>query len=493
MAQPEPVQSVASVVSEPPRPKVKVDVNERSLAEYILSLDGTVTIEDSTDSRLFISRADQLPQVCRVVQVGLSGSAKVHDESFAKLAELKAIEKRWLGQTAITNTSLKLIGSLATLESLNVEETKITESGLPHIARLTNLRDLRLDVPLSDAGLAELKPLRQLKQFSFVGGKVTDFGLGLVCETFPELTHVVTDQIAVTDAGLAALSKFSRPQRLHRPIRRREVAFWNRTLESDTSVPQEGVAKLPLNRSRGIFEKLLKNVEKRVGNGFASVSNSLPRSRLSQRRLAGTTVSPDFRSRSMNRLIHPALCLAALICFVHPSISEAQTFRGTAKVELFIYDFMLTPIGVYTFNMPVEVTLSKPYSLGNQWENNTYHFTMGSTSKGNFGNFLITSAVVPQTKYLAGCWTSQVDSKMGYVSGSLRDNQASIAAASNLFWVPTQLYPNSSTWIAKPMAMADEGKTAIFFATSGNKRAAIVQGNVTDSYGTFRITISASR
>ena len=193
VAQPEPVQSVASVVSEPPRPKVKVDVNERSLAEYILSLDGTVTIEDSTDSRLFISRADQLPQVCRVVQVGLSGSAKVHDESFAKLAELKAIEKRWLGQTAITNTSLKLIRSLATLESLNVEETKITESGLPHIARLTNLRDLRLDVPLSDAGLAELKPLRQLKQFSFVGGKVTDFGLGLVCETFPELTHVVTD------------------------------------------------------------------------------------------------------------------------------------------------------------------------------------------------------------------------------------------------------------------------------------------------------------
>lgn len=70
-----------------------------------------------------------------------------------------------LGDSQVTDESLKLIGRMPELERLHLEKTAVTDAGLAHLAGLTNLEYLNLyETKITDAGLAPLHGLPKLRK-----------------------------------------------------------------------------------------------------------------------------------------------------------------------------------------------------------------------------------------------------------------------------------------------------------------------------------------
>ncbi len=199
----------------------------------------------------------------------------------------------------------------------------------------------------------------------------------------------------------------------------------------------------------------------------------------------------------MLQFVRNAVCVATLFVLTGAASTEAQTltYRGTATVDMPVYNFSLQPIGNYRFTVPVVVSFQKPLSAGGQTENNPLNFTIGSTPNGRHGDFVITSAVVANAskgKYVAGSWTSTLNSQTGDLSGTLRDNRVRESITVNQLWVPQQIYPNGG-YVAKPTPLADGGRTTMVAKLAGNKFAAVISGNTSDGLAPFQILVQASR
>jgi hypothetical protein len=97
------------------------------------------------------------------------------------------------------------------LAVLDLAGTRVTDAGLAHLAGLTNLRTLRLeDTQVTDAGLKYLAPLKKLTELDLRGTRVTDAGLEVLAG-FPNLQKLLLDKSQATDAGVAKLQK-ARPK-----------------------------------------------------------------------------------------------------------------------------------------------------------------------------------------------------------------------------------------------------------------------------------------
>ena len=96
----------------------------------------------------------------------------------------------------------------------NLKETDITDAGLAHLAELTQLRSLSLnDTQIADAGLAHLVGLTQLQWLDLNGTRITDAGLAhLVGLT--QLKELGLDKTRITDAGLAHVARLTQLKKL---------------------------------------------------------------------------------------------------------------------------------------------------------------------------------------------------------------------------------------------------------------------------------------
>lgn len=93
---------------------------------------------------------------------------------------------------------------------LKLGNTKITDASLKEISKLKNLNKLHLEhTNVGDAGLQNLKDLKYLEYVNLVGTKVTDAGLKQLAG-LKSLKSVYVWQSGVTNAGIASLAK-SRP------------------------------------------------------------------------------------------------------------------------------------------------------------------------------------------------------------------------------------------------------------------------------------------
>ena len=108
----------------------------------------------------------------------------------------------------VADAQLALLAPVATqVYGLNLANTKITDAGLAQLAPLTNLRRLHLEkTGLTDAGLAHLKGLAALEYLNLYGTAVTDAGLAHL-EGLKNLKKVYLWQSKVTDAGVDKLKK----------------------------------------------------------------------------------------------------------------------------------------------------------------------------------------------------------------------------------------------------------------------------------------------
>ena len=113
----------------------------------------------------------------------------------------------FLANSKITDAGLAHLKGLENLKSLNLVWTKITDEGLVHLKGLTNLEKLYLSVTkITDAGLIHLKGLTKLKLLNLLFCKITDAGL-LHLKGPGKLENLNLLGTKVTDAGVKSLKK----------------------------------------------------------------------------------------------------------------------------------------------------------------------------------------------------------------------------------------------------------------------------------------------
>jgi hypothetical protein len=179
------------------------------------------------------------------------------DEGLAQLAKLTDLESLTTRFNLADDSVLALLERLPRLKDLSIHEgspvisfspdlggqetpiiqDKITDAWLAHVGRLHQLKNLTLfGSGISDAGLAHLKDLDQLETLLVGGGPgskksrlITDAGLAHLTR-LRSLTTLSLDSTEITDSGLAQLVGLENLQRL--------------SLNSASKVTDAGVAHL---------------------------------------------------------------------------------------------------------------------------------------------------------------------------------------------------------------------------------------------------------
>lgn len=92
-----------------------------------------------------------------------------------------------LNYAALTDAGLKELAPLRNVTWLNLNYTKVTDAGLKELARFKKLTAIHLHgAPVTDAGLKELEGLTNLAEMDLQGTKVTDSGMAYLREALPK-------------------------------------------------------------------------------------------------------------------------------------------------------------------------------------------------------------------------------------------------------------------------------------------------------------------
>jgi hypothetical protein len=116
--------------------------------------------------------------------------------------------------TRISDAGLAHLAGLKQLKSLVFNGTQITDGGLAHLTGLNQLQELDLGIfEITDAGIAHLAGLPRLKDLILSDTQITDDGLAHLAG-LTQLQSLVLDRSQITDAGLAHLAGLSQLQSL---------------------------------------------------------------------------------------------------------------------------------------------------------------------------------------------------------------------------------------------------------------------------------------
>lgn len=91
----------------------------------------------------------------------------------------------------VTDEDLKLIANWPRICMISLRGTNISDAGLAHLKPLTELRDLTLaETRITDAGLAHLREFKSLQNLDLMGTRVTAAGIRELQAALPELKVV---------------------------------------------------------------------------------------------------------------------------------------------------------------------------------------------------------------------------------------------------------------------------------------------------------------
>ena len=118
----------------------------------------------------------------------------------ASIAAIPRLNKLTLyGWRGISDQGLANLRGMATLENLVLKNTRITNDGLKYLQGLPNLRSLSIFCEprlgtLNDAGLIQLRPLKQLEMLSITGGWASPQGVEQLRPFLPKCSIQPDDQ-----------------------------------------------------------------------------------------------------------------------------------------------------------------------------------------------------------------------------------------------------------------------------------------------------------
>jgi len=205
----------------PPKTKPQLSEEELTLLEW--------WVGSGAPQLRTVAQAAPPPEVAEILAERFGGSADAEPvpDRGAVLAQATALGERlgieirplsaeapWL--TVSARLQLKQFGDaqLAELAAigpaihwLDLGETAVTDAGLATVAAMRELRRLQLDrTAVTDAGLASVTPLSRLESLNLFGTAVTDDGLTAL-KALPRLRRLHVWQTRITPAAAEALAK----------------------------------------------------------------------------------------------------------------------------------------------------------------------------------------------------------------------------------------------------------------------------------------------
>jgi hypothetical protein len=135
------------------------------------------------------------------------------DAVLARLKGMTSLRVLLLKETQATDEGLRHIGKLTGLEKLFIWDARgVTDAGVAHLADLKNLKNVHINNSnLTDEGLAALSQLPRVETLSLQGNRFSDAGLARLAgaERLKGL-YLGLGRVGITDAGLAHLTTFRR-------------------------------------------------------------------------------------------------------------------------------------------------------------------------------------------------------------------------------------------------------------------------------------------
>lgn len=172
-----------------------------------------------------LEHADELPDLDCITFEG----AGVTDAGLAHVEGLNRFPELWQGlftSCNVTGAGLEKLTTWRTLRLLSFYDCrKVTDADMRRMASLSQVRELRInDIPIGDAGVAELRDMPNLEHLGLRKTKVTEVGVRGLCEALPNCL------VTWEHASLPAVSQIQQieiwtresPQRLLATITDRE-------------------------------------------------------------------------------------------------------------------------------------------------------------------------------------------------------------------------------------------------------------------------------
>ncbi len=187
---------------------IRVAGDDRKVAVWVLSLGGTVLIDDGQERKITVAK-DLPAGQWKLRTIDLNSNKRVDDEGLKELAGLKSLQSLNLPSTQVTDAGLKSLADLRSLHSFAINGTAVTDAGLKELAALKNLQLLSLGgTAVTEAGLKELAALTRLRWLDLGGTAVTEAGLKELAG-LKALHTLVLRNTPVTDAGLVHLQNLT--------------------------------------------------------------------------------------------------------------------------------------------------------------------------------------------------------------------------------------------------------------------------------------------
>jgi hypothetical protein len=191
-------------VTAAPKVRAKDAGPDRSAAEWVLSLGGSVVVGVGGQDREVKAAADLPPPPFRLKGVNLIGNQRVNDAGLARLKDCPSLTFLDLGGTGVGDEGLAHLKGCKDLRELWLWGTRVSDAGLAPLAGCQGLTHLGLwDTQVGDAGLGHLAACKGLTWLAVSRTRVTDAGLAHF-GSCKGLTGLGLDGTGVTDAGLAS-------------------------------------------------------------------------------------------------------------------------------------------------------------------------------------------------------------------------------------------------------------------------------------------------
>jgi serine/threonine protein kinase/Leucine-rich repeat (LRR) protein len=184
---------------------------DRRAAEYVLSLGGTVKVNDEPEEINAIASLPREPfRLTCALLMGITDSGLAN---FTGCKDLTCLDLSWsdyLNVAPFTDEGLSYFEDCKNLTSLSLSSSGVTDEGLAHFEDCKNLTSVSLNnTGITDAGLLQLKECKNLTILSLQSVGITDAGLARV-RRFNNLTQINLQNTRVTDAGLVQLEGFNK-------------------------------------------------------------------------------------------------------------------------------------------------------------------------------------------------------------------------------------------------------------------------------------------
>jgi internalin A len=186
---------------------------EQDAIAAVTAVEGLVHYEDSASwtrtlfGETFTRRRLTIDLAANLGRRNGSDAPKATNEVLARLRGLPAVEVLELSHNPITDAQLAYLKPLRQLKTLYLFRSNVVGDGLVHIVGLRRLRSLHLgETPVSDAATEHLGRMTQLSSLRLDGTQISDIGVARLTG-LTRLEALSLERTNVTDASVEALSQ----------------------------------------------------------------------------------------------------------------------------------------------------------------------------------------------------------------------------------------------------------------------------------------------